>query len=80
MVDHNFVVYSRNNNPATITTRKKRFDLVMPNLLCIHFRSGNQCLVMTSQSYLKDLIKSCFIDASRTTAHKCSRLLALCIE
>nr|KAG5700865.1 hypothetical protein BaRGS_012272 [Batillaria attramentaria] len=43
-------------------------------------RSGVRCLVVTIQPYLQDIIKACFIDASRTTAHKCARLLALCIE
>lgn len=43
-------------------------------------RSGSRCLVTTVQTYLPDLIKTCFIDGLRTTAHKCARLLALCIE
>ncbi|XP_070181060.1 dual E2 ubiquitin-conjugating enzyme/E3 ubiquitin-protein ligase BIRC6-like isoform X3 [Littorina saxatilis] len=43
-------------------------------------RNGTQCLVLTIQPCLKDLVKSCFIEAPRTTAHKCARLLALCIE
>ncbi|KAL8592605.1 hypothetical protein ACOMHN_026535 [Nucella lapillus] len=43
-------------------------------------RNGSVCLVLTVQLHLKNLIKSCFIEASRTTANKCARLLALCIE
>ncbi|XP_076097651.1 dual E2 ubiquitin-conjugating enzyme/E3 ubiquitin-protein ligase BIRC6-like isoform X3 [Mytilus galloprovincialis] len=40
----------------------------------------NKSLSLTIQKRLTELVKSCFIQGSRTTAHKCSKLAALCME
>ncbi|CAH1791767.1 unnamed protein product [Owenia fusiformis] len=44
--------------------------------------SGDQhsSVIYTIQSNLNGLIKACFIDNGRTVAHRCARLLALCME
>ncbi|XP_064622207.1 baculoviral IAP repeat-containing protein 6-like isoform X2 [Lineus longissimus] len=38
------------------------------------------CIVRTVQANLEALVKTCFIDGSRTMGHKCARLVALCLE
>ncbi|XP_041353670.1 baculoviral IAP repeat-containing protein 6-like isoform X2 [Gigantopelta aegis] len=43
-------------------------------------RKGSRCLVTVIQQQLRELVKACFIDGSRTTAHKCARLFALLTE
>ncbi|XP_059157271.1 baculoviral IAP repeat-containing protein 6-like isoform X2 [Physella acuta] len=43
-------------------------------------RDSEKILLESIQSELNGMVKSCFIVGSRTTAHKFSRLLALCME
>ncbi|OWF45700.1 baculoviral IAP repeat-containing protein 6-like isoform X2 [Mizuhopecten yessoensis] len=43
-------------------------------------KSSLKSLPETIQSKLGPLIKACFISGSRTTAHKCARLLAMCMD
>ncbi|XP_067680641.1 baculoviral IAP repeat-containing protein 6-like isoform X2 [Haliotis asinina] len=43
-------------------------------------RKHSRCLVVVVQQHLRDIVKACLIDGTRTTAHKCSRLLALLLE
>uniref|UniRef100_A0A2C9JJC5 Dual E2 ubiquitin-conjugating enzyme/E3 ubiquitin-protein ligase BIRC6 n=1 Tax=Biomphalaria glabrata TaxID=6526 RepID=A0A2C9JJC5_BIOGL len=43
-------------------------------------RGCERVLIESIQNELKEIVKSCYISGTRTTAHKFSRLLALCIE
>ncbi|XP_064603703.1 baculoviral IAP repeat-containing protein 6-like isoform X3 [Liolophura sinensis] len=43
-------------------------------------RDKRKCVVLLIQQSLTELVKACFISGTRATAHKCARLIALCIE
>ncbi|XP_069118544.1 baculoviral IAP repeat-containing protein 6-like isoform X2 [Argopecten irradians] len=43
-------------------------------------KTSQKSLPQTIQGKLGSLIKACFIYGSRTTAHKCARLLAMCMD
>ncbi|ESP03095.1 hypothetical protein LOTGIDRAFT_157060, partial [Lottia gigantea] len=43
-------------------------------------RSGERCIVLNIQKYLHGIIKTCLIEATRTTAHRVAALLAMAIE
>ncbi|KAK3576772.1 hypothetical protein CHS0354_014586 [Potamilus streckersoni] len=63
-------------------------NLVLDILMWITFiqmhdpdrRIFSKCILMTLQKRLGPLVKACFIQGTRTTAHKCARLMALCME
>lgn len=44
------------------------------------FRSVNKIVPYTLKAHLDSVVRACFIQGTRTTAHKCSRLLAMCME
>ena len=49
--------------------------------LFVHFlRGGEKVLLKSIEDELKGLVETCYIVGSRSTAHKFSRLLALCME
>ncbi|KAH3853370.1 hypothetical protein DPMN_095892 [Dreissena polymorpha] len=43
-------------------------------------RPANKCVITSIQPRLKSIIQACLIQGSRTTAHKCARLIALCMH
>ncbi|XP_053375851.1 baculoviral IAP repeat-containing protein 6-like isoform X2 [Mercenaria mercenaria] len=43
-------------------------------------RSSGRCILSTIQPKLKEIIQACFIQGTRTTSHKCSRLLSQCMQ
>ncbi|KAK6180714.1 hypothetical protein SNE40_008714 [Patella caerulea] len=43
-------------------------------------RTGDRCIVLSTEKYLRGIIKTCIIEGTRTTAHKCSAMLAISIE
>ncbi|XP_022332916.2 dual E2 ubiquitin-conjugating enzyme/E3 ubiquitin-protein ligase BIRC6-like isoform X4 [Crassostrea virginica] len=43
-------------------------------------RAVTKTIPNTLKTYLDNVVRACFIQGTRTTAHKCSRLLAMCME
>ena len=69
-----------------ITLREKsdfaRAVKIVKNTTLLLFlnRKCEKPMLEAIQSELESLVKTCFILSSRTTAHKFSRLLAMCME
>ncbi|XP_013417535.1 baculoviral IAP repeat-containing protein 6 [Lingula anatina] len=72
-----------------ITTSLEHRQVMALDILCwiaaIHIRESEKRLeqnsfVFTVQSNLEGLIKACFIEGGRSIAHKCAKLVALCLE
>ncbi|XP_062579414.1 baculoviral IAP repeat-containing protein 6-like [Saccostrea cucullata] len=43
-------------------------------------RAAMKTIPYTLKTHLHSVVRACFIQGTRTTAHKCSRLLAMCME
>lgn len=44
------------------------------------YRAVTKTIPNTLKMHLESVVRACFVQGTRTTAHKCSRLLAMCME
>lgn len=56
------------------------FLFIFVILLSFSLREGKEGLLTKTRRRLTDIIRTCFFEAGRSIAHKCSRFLALCIR